>query len=212
MKCCRIEIESFELNKFLSEDELKELPLKKYKKGEIIYFDKKIKMLIFKSGKVKVVLNNEGEEFILYFLEKNNIYIPYYKTMFEVVEDCEFYELEANSHKYIFANSNFCNLVLNSLSKVFFVERDIINGLVFEDCQKRVLNFIYDLAVNKGIKTKEGILIDIDLKISELADFVASRRQTVSSIINRLIKKGFLEKLGNKFLIRDLNKIKRVIF
>ncbi len=212
MKCCRIEIESFDLNEFLSEDELKELPLKKYKKGEIIYFDREIKMLIFKSGKVKVVLNNDGKEFILYFLGENNIYIPYYKSMFEVVEDCEFYELEANRYKHIFANPNFCNLVLNSLTKISFLEKEIINGLVFEDCQKRILNFVYDLAQSKGIKTKEGILIDLDLKISELSDFIASKRQTASSVINRLIKEGFLEKSGNKFLIRDLDKIKNIIF
>jgi len=208
MKCCRIEIESFDLSDFLSEKELNSLPVKKYKKGEIIYFDKEIKLLIFKSGKVKVVLNKDGKEFILYFLEKNNIYIPYYKNLFEVIEDCEFYEVEANQYKSIFSNPNFCNLILNSLVKFSFLEKDIIDGLVFGDCKKRILNFIYDLAVNKGVKTKDGILIDIELNISELSDFIGSRRQTVSSVVNEFIKKGFLRKAGNKFLIQDLEKIR----
>ncbi len=213
MDCCRIKIDSYDLNKIFSKKEIESLLLKKYKKGEIVYFDSNdIKLLMIKSGKVKVSLLYENKEFTLYYLQKNNIYIPYSDSIFEILEDCEIYEVKASQYTEIFSNTMFCNLVLNNIAKISFIEKDIIKGIVFTNCKKRLLYFIYDVAKTEGIPTKNGIIVDLKLKIGELATFIASERQTSSKAINELIKAGLLEKLDNyKYLIKDFDKLKSLI-
>ena len=50
------------------------------------------------------------------------------------------------------------------------------------------------------------------MSISEFADFIASKRQTVSSVLNEFIKDGILCKLNStKYIVKDINSLKKYL-
>ena len=212
MNCCRIKPESFDIKKILLPEEIDKMKLKSFYKGSILYYQDNIKLLIFKKGKAKVIFYENGDTFTLHYLVKNNIFVLEENSAIEFLEDSEVYILDAKTCLDLFKNVNFVNLILISLVKSLEIEREIIKNLVFNDCKKRVISFLVDVALNTGVKYDNGILIDLTMSISELADFIASKRQTVSSILNELIKDGILHKLDStKYIIKDINTLKKYL-
>jgi len=212
MNCCRIKPESFDIKKILLPEEIDKMKLKSFYKGSILYYQDNIKLLIFKKGKAKVIFYENGDTFTLHYLVKNNIFVLEENSAIEFLEDSEVYILDAKTCLDLFKNVNFVNLILTSLVKNLEIEREIIKNLVFNDCKKRVVSFLVNVALNTGIKKNNGILIDLTMSISEFADFIASKRQTVSSILNELIKDGILCKLDStKYIIKDINTLKKYL-
>ncbi len=213
MKTCRVNIESFDLEQILTKEEMRNFTIRKYKKGEIRYPSNDVKLLIMKKGKGKVCFLDDGKEFILYFLRENNIYVMHPETIIEFLEDSEMFELKAKDFPNVFNNKFFCNIVLNAFTKIMMIEKEIIKGLVFNDCKKRIACFLLDAVETSGVETDEGIEIDLDVKIKDIANIVALQRQTASKIINEMIHDDVLEKKEkNIYLVKDKNKLEDVIF
>ncbi len=211
MEKCRINIDSFSLDEILTEEDMNKFVHMKFKKGEIKYPDEHTKLLVFKSGEAKVSILDGGREFILYFLTKNNIYVMYENSVIEFLEDSEILSLDARKYPKVFDNSQFCNLVLNSFKNIMMLEKDIIKGLVFDNCQKRIVSFLIGVANTNGKIRDDGIEIDLEVKIKELANFIGSQRQTVSILLNRLIDDKIIKKLDKeRYLILDFQRLKRL--
>ncbi len=209
MEMCRIKIESFNLDEILTKEDMDKFDRLKFKKGEIMYPDEYTKLIIFKSGEAKVSILQDGKEFILYFLNKNNIYVMYENSIMEFLEDSEILALDARKYPKVFDNPRFCNLVLNSFRNIMMLEKDIIKGLVFDNCKKRIISFIVSVANTSGKIRSDGIEVDLDLKIKELANFIGSQRQTVSILLNQLIDERIIRKLDKeRYLILDFKRLK----
>ncbi len=209
MELCRINIDGFEIDEILSKEDVNKFEYLKFKKGEIKYPDEYTKLLIFKSGEAKVSILQDGKEFILYFLSKNNIYVMYENSIMEFLEDSEILSLDARKYPKVFNNPRFCNLVLNSFKNIMMLEKEIIKGLVFDNCRKRIISFLISIANTNGKIRSDGIEIDLELKIKELANFIGSQRQTVSILLNQLIDEEVVKKLDKeKYLITNFKKLK----
>ena len=209
VRTCRMYIDAYDLEKILSKEELKNFIVRKYKKGEIRYPSDDIKLLIMKKGKGKVSFLNEGKEFILYYLNDGNIYVMHPDTVIEFLEESEMLELKAKDFPSVFNNKFFCNLVLNAFTKIMMVEKEIIKNLVFNDCKKRIACFILDVAECNGIKKDNGIEVDLNVKIKDIANIVGLQRQTASKVINEFITENILEKKKpNVYFIKDFDKLK----
>ncbi|WP_024789917.1 Crp/Fnr family transcriptional regulator [Lebetimonas sp. JH292] len=212
MKFCRIKIDSFDIEKILSKEDLSKFVKMHFKKGEIFYPEEKTKLLIFKEGEAKVSFLYEDKEFILYFLSKNNIYVMHPESIIEFLSDSVVLSLDVTKHPAVFDNPMFCNSVLNSFRNIMMVEKDIIKGLVFENCKRRIISFLLEIAKKSGKKTDEGIEIDLSLSIKDLATFIGSQRQTTSKFFNQLIKEKILKKIGkDKYIIIDMKKLKNYL-
>jgi CRP-like cAMP-binding protein len=213
MDMCRINIDSFELDEILTKEDMDKFERLVFKKGEIKYPDEYTKLLIFKSGEAKVSILDGGREFILYFLSKNNIYVMYENSIIEFLEDSEILSLDARKYPKVFENPMFCNLVLNSFRNIMMLEKDIIKGLVFDNCKKRIISFLIGVANSNGKIREDGIEIDLEVRIKELANFIGSQRQTVSILLNRLIDDKIIKKLGKgKYLILDFKRLKEQMY
>jgi len=212
MRTCRMHIDAYDLEQILSEEELHNFIVRRYKKGEIRYPSDEVKLLVMKKGRGKVSFLNNGKEFILYYLNNGNIYVMHPDTVIEFLEDSEMLELKAKDFPSVFNNKYFCNLVLNSFTKIMIIEKEIIKNLVFNDCKKRIACFILDIAECNGVKTDEGIEIDLDVKIKDIANIVGLQRQTASKIINEMIYEGIIEKKDtNVYLIKDIKELENFV-
>ena len=212
MNYCRIKPESFDIKKILLPEDIDKMRTEFFSKGSILYYQDSVKLLIFKKGKAKAIFYDNGDAFTLYYLVKNNIFILEENSVVEFLEDSEVYVLNAKVCSKLFKNVEFANLVLASMTKSLEIEREIIKNLVFNDCKKRVVSFLLNVALNTGVKNDNGILIDLTMSISEFADFIASKRQTVSSILNELIKEGILYKVDStKYIIKNIDLLKKYL-
>jgi len=212
MEFCRIRIDSFDIESILDKEDLEKFVHMKFKKGEILYPEEKTKLLVFKSGDAKVSFLYEGKEFVLYYLTKNNIYVMHPNTVMEFLSDSTILSLESRKYPSVFNNPLFCNIVLNSFRNIMMIEKDIIKGLVFDDCKKRIVSFLVKIAKKYGKEREEGIEIDLSINIKELANFIGSQRQTTSKFFNQLIGEEVLQKTGKyKYIILDFERLENYL-
>ncbi len=208
MNCCRFLIENI-----IPEDidiEKLNIPKKTLKKGQIYYFEKK-KLIIIKKGRVKISLYEDEKEFIIYFLTTYNICLCLDDNVLEAIEDSEFYIISPENFHEIFNNPLFCNYILNALSQNLLLERNIIKDLAFKNFKQRTINFLIQTAKNIGSKTDKGIEFTTKCNLEELANFLGTQRQTLSSFFTELKKKNLLTREHNNFVIFDLEKLKEYI-
>ncbi len=209
MHCCRFLID----NVIPKEIDLEKLnfPKKHLNKGEIYYFEKKT-LIIIKKGQIKVSIYENTNEFILYILNKYNICICLEDNIIEAMQESEFYLISPEKFYEIFNNPLFCNYILNAFSQNLILERAIIKDIVFKNFKQRTINFLVQTAQNIGKKTKNGIEFEIKCNIEELANFLGTQRQTLSSFLTTLKKENILQRNHNKFIIFDLEKLKKYFY
>ncbi|MFT7004843.1 MAG: CRP-like cAMP-binding protein [Sulfurimonas sp.] len=197
MDSCRIRIDSINLSALLSEDEFKFVPLVKFYKGNITYDNNTLTLYVFKSGKAKAIIYEKNEEFILYYLRNGNIIIPEESCAIEFLEDSEVYVIDAERFAIFFKNLKFASAVISSLKERAIMERRIIKNLVFKSCKNRLASFLLEIIEFQNDKLENDLQITLNLSVKEIAIFVGSKRQTVSTMFNELIKKKVLTKEGN---------------
>lgn len=69
--------------------------------------------------------------------------------------------------------------------------------------EKRLAAKLWKLSRDHGAKTDQGVVIQMDLTITYLADMMGSKRETVSRQIKKLSEKGLLFYEKNRFTIPD---------
>lgn len=209
MESSRIRIDSIDLSSILSNDEFKSIPIKKFVKGNIAYDNKLLTLYVFKSGKAKAIIYENDEEFILYYLIKDNIIIPEESCVVEFLEDSEVYLIDAEKFSHFFRNEKFSTAVISSLKQRAVMERRIIKNLVFKSCKNKLASFLLEVAIAQNNNLENNSSITLNLSVKELSTFIGSKRQTVSTVFNELLKKKILTKRDNtRYEISNLAKLK----
>ena len=82
------------------------------------------------------------------------------------------------------------------------------SDLIFKDVKTRVVNFFKLNAENEGKWDGKKVILNMYLTHQDIANYTAASRQTVSTIINELIKDGKIIYLGRKkVVIPDITKL-----
>lgn len=210
MESSRIRVDAVNLSSILSNEEFKSIPIKKFSKGNIAYDNKSLTLYVFKSGKAKAIIYENDEEFILYYLIKDNIIIPEESCVIEFLEESEVYLIDAEKFSHFFRNEKFSTAVISSLKQRAVMERRIIKNLVFKSCKNKLASFLLEVASaqNNNIVENNTIIL-FNLSVHELSLFIGSKRQTVSTVFNELLKKKILMKKDQShYAINDLEKLK----
>jgi CRP/FNR family transcriptional regulator, cyclic AMP receptor protein len=219
-------LKNHKLFEHLSEQDVEALCLmssfKQGNKNDIIYFsdsDKK-RLYTIKEGILKICYQDiEGKEVITEMLTENDIfgYISlnssdntlkdqYAVVLSDKLSICSFdvenfkIVLEKNKDLHI-KYSNLINEKLVSFQQKY-------SDLVFKDVNTRVAEFFKRYA-HYHSKTVNGVLeMEMVLTHQEIADYTASSRQSVTSIINKLVEEGKVIYEGRKkVIIPDINRL-----
>lgn len=84
--------------------------------------------------------------------------------------------------------------------------------LVYSSVEQRLAKTIVNLLDDFGIPHGDGYLIKIRLTHNDYADLIASTRETVTVTFNKLKKKGLIDFEGKQVVVRDLEKLKNLIW
>ena len=210
----------------LNEAEVKSLCIiSSYKQGnknDIIYFsdnDKK-RLYTIKQGTLKICYQDkDGKEVITELLTEHDIFgcisltdskqnneEQYAKVLSENLSICSF---EVENFKRILHDNPDLSIKYSELINDKLISfQQKYSDLIFKDVNTRVADFFKRYAGYHS-KNNNGVLeMEMLLTHQEIADYTASSRQSVTSIINKLVEEGKIIYEGRKkVIIPDITKL-----
>ena len=82
-----------------------------------------------------------------------------------------------------------------------------IESLVFKDARSRIVEFLHDMAVEKGQKVGFELMIKNHLTHKDIASLTGTSRQTVTTVMNELREQNLINFDRRRILIRDIEKL-----
>ena len=203
MKKSRLGLLQTHILDILTQDELEKFEFKELPKTSTIYTED-IEIIILKTGSAKLSFFEDGEEFILYHLEKNNIAILDDNCAFEVLEDAQIYVIRLDKIGEILDNPKAASEILTTTLNTIIVQRQITKSILFEDAKGRIANFLIELANEQDLKQNGYRYVFLPFSLKVLSSFVGLKRQSASTAFNELIKDDIIRKITpHEFLIID---------
>ena len=198
------------------------LIIKSFKKGSIIFMEgEKGEAIYFvKSGKVKISkTSSTGKEYIIKIMEKGDIFAESvlfvggeYPATAEAIEDSEVIVLKNQDiENLILKNSEIALSIIKLMAKRLKNVAVIIENLALRDSIGRTASVLLTFAKERGINTKEGILLDLNLNRQDLANIVGTSRENVTRILSQLDKDGVIRLDRQRILIKDIEKLKEML-
>ena len=175
-----------------------------YQKKEIVStpYNDKDSIFIVKSGRLRVYLSYEDREFTLALLEAGDIFSTHVKTYAESMEDSVIMTADTRVFQQkLIQQPDISVTVIKVLGVLLKNSINIIEGLAFKDVRQRLYDFLKNAIVDRGIKTPEGIVLKLQLSTEDIALLIGTSRQTVSTLINELIKCQSIKKLDRQTLL-----------
>src|SRR6266550_1905616 len=194
-----------------------------FRSGEVIFHrdDPGLVLYMIKEGKVKIcIISPDGQEISLAVLGKGEYFGEFAlldglprSTDAVALEKVECYTLQRSDFlNAILKNPKIAILVLEALSKRLRTTDQMVEDLIFLDVYGRVAKKLLELADAHGVKTGEGVLIDVRLTQQELASMVGASRESVNKVLGYFTDKNFISTDKHRITIHNTNDLKRRIY
>ena len=199
-----------------------DLSHKEIKKGTYIYLvdDESDKIFFIVAGRVKIGKYGEGGKEITkcilgpgeVFGELAAVSETKRRDFAQTMESTVLCGMRKDEMKGMLKERNSFSLFIMNLlgSRVLEVEKRL-ESMVFKDSRSRIIEFIYELGVQKGKRVGYEQVVRKFLTHQEIANLTATSRQTVTTTLNELRTKNLLTFNRKRLLIRDLDKLKEEI-
>lgn len=195
---------------------------KTYKKGEYIYVpnDHSDKIYFVNEGRVKIGTIGEGNrEITKVLLGRGEVFGELAligqekrRDFAQAMEETNVCVLSIDEMKAQLKDHSALNLFIMKImgSKTLEMERRL-ESLVFKDSRSRIIEFLLDLNEKKGQRVGYEWVVRKFLTHQEIANFTATSRQTVTTVLNELKNKNLIAFNRKRLLLRDVDKIKAEI-
>ncbi|MEM7102094.1 MAG: Crp/Fnr family transcriptional regulator [Bacteroidota bacterium] len=191
---------------------------KTYKKGEYIYLpDEHADRIYFLTeGSVKIgTYSDDGKEITKTILTPGRVFGELsligeekrrdFAIAQEVTEVCI---VTVQEMKGLMREHGALNLFMMKMmgSRLLKMEKRL-ESLVFKDSRSRIIEFIRDLASEKGQRVGYETVVRGFMTHQEIANLTATSRQTVTTVLNDLRSKNLITFNRRRLLIRDLENL-----
>ncbi len=190
-----------------------------YQKGDYIYFtdDASSHIYMISDGRVKIASQTaDGKEIVKAILTKGEIFGEMAlageerRSDYAVALDPKTIvcPMTIQDMQQLMKENTPLNLKIFKLMglRLRKVERKI-ESLVFKDARTRVIEFIKDLAMEKGQKVGFETMVKSHFTHKDIASLTGTSRQTVTTILNELRENNILTFDRRRILIRDMDKL-----
>ncbi|SDJ96204.1 cAMP-binding domain of CRP or a regulatory subunit of cAMP-dependent protein kinases [Catalinimonas alkaloidigena] len=187
-----------------------------FQKNQFIYFPDEPSRYIFLifQGRVKIgSYSEDGRELVKAILGKGEVFGELaltgeaYRSDYAMALDddtvvCqltieEMHELMKENQPLSFAIFKLIGFRIRKLERK-------IEGLVFKDARTRIIDFLQEMASERGQKIGYETLIKTQFTHKDIANLTGTSRQTVTTVLNELKEKNVLTFDRRRILIRDL--------
>jgi CRP-like cAMP-binding protein len=190
-----------------------------FKKNEYIYFEDEPSKYIYliASGRVKIgSYKEDGTEVIKAILGPGEIFgelalageekrQDFAQVLDENTSVCP---MSISDMQNLMAKNQPLNLKIIKLIgiRIKKLERRI-DSLIFKDARTRIVEFLKEMALEKGQKVGFEVMFKNYLTHKDIASLTGTSRQTVTTVLNDLKDKNLINFDRRRFLIRDLDKL-----
>mgnify|MGYP001554455500 FL=1 len=192
-------------------DLLGEFTERRYARDAYVYLPGHHEDLVFvvKTGGLRVFLAYGDREFSLAMLKPGEVFSSHTRAHVLAMEDSTLLVMPTDRfHHYISIYPELSRTIVGVLGELLKQTFSIIQSLMFKDASQRITEFLLNEARTNGRPGPEGVVIRPGLTMEEIAAVVGSSRQTVSSLVNDMIRIGLLRKEGRgTFAIPDVAKL-----
>jgi CRP/FNR family transcriptional regulator, cyclic AMP receptor protein len=194
-----------------------------YRSGEVIFHrdDPGQVLYMIKEGKVKIcIISPDGQEISLAVLGKGE-YFGEFSLLDSLprsadaiaLEKVECYTLQRSDfHNAIMKNPKIAIKVMESLTKRLRNTDEMVEDLIFLDVYGRVAKKLLELADAHGVKTEQGVRIDVRLTQQELASMVGASRESVNKVMGYFTEKDFISTDKHRITLHRIADLKRRIY
>ena len=166
-------------------------------------------------GKVQIyTLTKCGKKKILFILGRDNIandsiVYPSRVIFCETMELCRFYLIRRELLLSLMEKDFLLTKALLEYQerKVFRLEHQLQNTVGSIYLERRLASKLWKLARDFGRQTDKGMLIDMDLSVTFLADLLGVPRETTSRVCKRLANQGLIFMEKKKIYIPDMERM-----
>jgi CRP-like cAMP-binding protein len=191
-----------------------------YKKGQFIYFQDQPsdQIYLIDEGRVKIgSYSAQGKEITKTILAKGEIFGELalagevHRSDFaqSLTDDTRVCCMGIDLMQELMVKNKTLSLIIIKLMGFRFrkLERRL-ESLVFKDARTRVVEFILELAQERGQKVGFETMVKSHLTHQDIANLTGTSRQTVTTILNDLRDRNLINFDRRKILIRDMTKLK----
>ncbi len=211
----------------LADEDIRELMAvarrRTFRSGEVIFHrdDPGQVLYVIKEGKVKICLTSpDGQEVALVVFGKGECFgelamfggLPRSADAI-TLERVECYTLQRSDfHNAIMKNPKIAIQVLEELAKRLRNTDQMVENLIFLDVYGRVAKKLLELADTHGVKSEDGVRIDVRLTQQELASMVGASRESVNKVIGYFTDKNFISTDKHRITLHRTAELKRRIY
>ncbi len=197
---------------------LEESDVKEHRAGEILFEDKEDVFTVYfvLKGIVSLYKINEcGQKKVIFMLGKGKIINEVIIKELPASINCEIFEdaviLGIKKEKLLNImkeDFDLCkNIIISLSSKTRRLYRQLKNTPSSIKIEKRLAAKSYKLAKDYGVEHKDGIVIDMEISITYMADLLGSQRETVSRAMKVLQKNNLINYKSKKIIISNFEKL-----
>ena len=197
---------------------LEESDVKEHRAGEILFEDKEDVFTVYfvLKGIVSLYKINEcGQKKVIFMLGKGKIINEVIIKELPASINCEIFEdaviLGIKKEKLLNImkeDFDLCkNIIISLSSKTRRLYRQLKNTPSSIKIEKRLAAKLYKLAKDYGVEHEDGIVIDMEISITYMADLLGSQRETVSRAMKVLQKNNLINYKSKKIIISNFEKL-----
>ena len=196
---------------------------KSYGKNKVLFHadEPGASLFILKSGRVKVALTDRhGKEVILRVLQPGEFFgemalldgHPRSATVVAIERSQVFILERASFLQLIQQDPQWSLKMLATLSRRLRKANEKIGAAIFSDAYGKVSRVLLDLIPEGGLKTDEGIRLDVNLTRQELAAMAGLTRETFIRILKEFERAGVVRTEGKQIVILKQADLSREAF
>ncbi|MBV7276352.1 Crp/Fnr family transcriptional regulator [Clostridium thailandense] len=206
-----------DLDDFIKEELLTKSVKIKLDKGELLFAEREEvdKIYIVLRGKVTMFRNSEeGQKRVIYILGQGEFINEVIFDSLSASINCEAFEnsyviylLKKDLLEIMSKDFNLSKIIITSMSKkIRRLYRQLKNTVPIK-MDKKLAAKLWKLCRDYGVSTEDGVLINLNISITYLADMLGSTRETISRCINNFEKKGMIKFSGKRMIVRNPDEL-----
>jgi CRP/FNR family cyclic AMP-dependent transcriptional regulator len=200
----------------------KYIKIEKYDKGAYIYSpNKKAEYVYFvRKGRIKIsLLSDDGKTIIKAVLQEGEVFgelaLIGEQNRTEFAQAMENSEIQAIplyiTQNLMQQNQQFGQLVIQLIGSRLLQTQRRLEALVFCDARSRIIQFLSNLATEKGRRVGYEMLVPKFFTHQEIANLTDTSRQTVTTILNELRAENLIYFDRKRLLVRDVKKLQAML-
>lgn len=195
---------------------------REHKRGEYIFLPEEDadKVYFISEGRVKIgSYNEEGKEITKAILGPGEVFgeLSVLSKEHETRRDFA-YAMEKTSTCILSMDeiaslmreySGFSLFMMKLMGRRILQMEKRLESLVFKDSRTRIIEFLYNLANEKGQRVGYEVVVRKFMTHQEIANLTATSRQTVTTILNDLRNRNILTFNRKRLLVRDMDLLEK---